>query len=229
MYKRIILFVLALSLVCASAFAADNLVVNQKKMISLDYYGTVDVEVYAELENTGDKPVEFSSGLVELLDKDGNVIGSSDYLNANPAVLAPGEKGNIVVSIYPESVTVPTDVVDFTLVVTGKSTTSETKLLKATGTYEPGVVDGYWTYNYLTAEITNETADTLYDPYCVYALKDADGNLLYVYYTAAYSIGVPAGGTVFMRASLPDMILEYLNANGITPATVDTIAYENPY
>lgn len=229
MFKRITLFVLALSLICAPAFAAGKLVVNQERMLALDYYGSVDAEVYAEVENTGDKPVEFSAGLVELFDADGNTIDSTDYLYCYPSVLAPGEKGYVYVSMYPDNVTAAADIADYTLTVTGKSSTGETNLMKTTGIYEPGVVDGYWTYNYLTAEITNETAETTYDLYCVYALKDADGGLLYVYYTTAYSIGVPAGGTMYMRTSLPDSVLEYFDANGITPATVDAIAYENPY
>ncbi len=229
MLKRIIVIALALSLACAPAFAAGKLTVNQERMIALDSYGSVDVEVYAEVENTGDKPVEFSAGLVELFDADGNTIDSTDYVYCYPAVLAPGEKGYIYVSMYPENAATAAEVADYVLTVTGKGSSGETKLLKAMGTYEPGVQDGYWTYNYMTAEITNETDAPTYDFYCVYALKDAEGQLLYTNYSSTYSIGIPAGGTVLMRVTLPDDTLAYFDANGLVPASADAIAYENPY
>ncbi len=229
MFKRIFILVLALSLACAPAFAAGKLTVNQERMIALDSYGTVDVDVYAEVENTGDKPVEFSAGLVELFDADGNTIDSTDYVYCYPSILAPGEKGYIYVSMYPDNASVAADIADYTLTVTGKGSTEASVVMKTVGTYDANVQDGYWTYNYLTAEITNETADTIYDLYCVYALKDADGALLYVYYTTAYAIGVPADGTIFMRTTLPDSVLAYFDANGLVPATADAIAYESPY
>ena len=229
MFKRILLIALALTFACAPALAAGKLTVNQERMIALDSYGTVDVDVYAEVENTGDKPVEFSAGLVELFDADGNTIDSTDYVYCYPAVLAPGEKGYIYVSMYPDNATVATDIADYALTVTGKGSSGTTTRMNAAGTYDANVQDGYWTYNYLTAAITNETADTVYDLYCVYALKDAEGTLLYVYYSTAYYIGVPAGGTMYMRTALPDTMLAYLDANGLTPATVDAIAYESPY
>jgi hypothetical protein len=229
MLKRILLIALVLSLACAPAFAAGKLTVNQERMIAFDSYGSVEADVYAEVENTGDKPVEFSAGLVELFDADGNTLDSTDYVYCYPSVLAPGEKGFVYVSMYPENATAAADIADYALTVTGKGSSGATNLMKTSGIYEAGVSDGYWTYNYLTAEVTNETADTVYDLYCVYALKDADGGLLYVYYTSAYSIGIPAGGTLFMRATLPNSVLAFLDANGLTPATVDAIAYESSY
>lgn len=229
MFKRIILIALALSLACAPAFAAGKLTVNQERMIALDSYGYVDAEVFAEVENTGDKPVEFSAGLVELFDAEGNTIDSTDYVYCYPAILAPGEKGYIYVSMYPENATAAAEIADYALTVTGKGSSGVTNLMKTVGTYDANVQDGYWTYNYLTAEIANETEGIVYDIYCVYALKDAEGTLLYVYYTTTYNVGVPAGGTLFMRTSLPDSMIAYFDANGLIPATVDAIAYESPY
>lgn len=229
MFKRVIFIVLALSLACGPAFAADSLVVNQDRMIALDSYGYVSAEVYAEVQNTGDVPVEFSAGLVELFDAEGTTIISTDYVYCYPSILAPGEKGYIYVSLYPDNVTSADEITDYALTVLGKDSSGETKRLAAVGTYDADVQDGYWTYTYLTAEITNETAEPIYDLYCVYALKDADGALLYVYYTSAYAIGVPAGGAVYMRATVPDGMLSYYSANEITPTTVEVVAYESPY
>lgn len=229
MIKRIILIVLALLLASAPALGAGKLTVNQERMSISDAYGTVIVDIYAEVENTGDQTAAFSAGLVELFGADGSFIDSTDYVYSYPSILAPGERGYLYVSIYPENVESVSDIADYALTVTGKGSNAASGLLKAAGRYEPNVQEAYWTTNYMVAEVTNDTADTAYDIYCVFALKDADGKLLYCYYTTAYSIGIPAGSTIIMRTSVPDSTLEALAADGLVPAAVEAVAYLDPY
>jgi hypothetical protein len=227
MLRKMLLIVVVLSFACTSAFAAGKLTVTQEHMIAYDYYGSAKAQIFAEVQNTGDKTVQFSAGIAEILDADGNAIEGTDYVYCYPLNLAPGEKGYVFVTLYPENVTAA-QIVDHTLNVTSRSSTDGTSLLPGTATYEV-VQDGYWTYHYMTAQITNDTKDTVFEPYCVYALKDADGQLLYADYNSAYSVGIPGGGTIFMRYSIPDDVLAYYDVLGVVPVTVEVIAFQNPY
>lgn len=227
MFRKISILALALFLAVAPALAAGKLTVNQEVMNAYDSYGSVQADVFAEVENTGDSPVEFSAGLLELLDAQGNTIDSTDYVYCYPSVLAPGEKGYVIVNMYPENAAAPTDIAQYKLNLTGKDTDTTIPRLTSTGVYENDVSDGYWTYDYLTAEITNDSQAIAYDYYVVYAVKDAEGNLIYATYYPTYSIGIPVGGSAYVRTFMPDGALAYQDANGKVAATVETIAYES--
>ncbi|MBN1777017.1 MAG: hypothetical protein JW811_02750 [Clostridiales bacterium] len=225
MCKRILMIAIALCLLCGSALAADDPTIIQTGKAVFEYYGTMSVGVYAELENTGEHTITFDEGRAGIFDKDGNSIVSSDRVYCYPTVLAPGAKGYAYSILRPDN---PEDVAEYRITVTGKATDKEAVLFRTVGAYET-VEGGSWTYRYLAAEITNETADKTYDIYCVYALKDAAGQLLYVDMLNAYMLGIPGNGSVFVRTIVPDSLIAYFEANGLAPATVDAIAFKNPY
>ncbi|MBN1777906.1 MAG: hypothetical protein JW811_07260 [Clostridiales bacterium] len=224
MIKKVLLIVLALSLISASALAAGKLTVIQEHMIASDSYGSVEVKVFAEVENTGDRPVEYSAGTVEIFDADGNTVAATNRVYCYPYVLAPGEKGYAFNTLYPENISAA-EIADYSLNVMGISSTKEAKLLPVTATFEI-VQEGNWKYYYMVAEITNETSDIVYYPYCVFALKDADGQLLYVDYTSYSAIGIPPGNTIIIRYSVPDNIITYYADHGLVPSTADAIAFQ---
>ena len=94
--KKIVALLLAacLTLGCASALAAGKLTVNQETYTAVAGYSFVGY-VFAEVENTGDKNIEFGNGLLEILTADGDPMDSTDIYNMYPSILAPGEKGYV--------------------------------------------------------------------------------------------------------------------------------------
>ncbi|NLF29022.1 MAG: hypothetical protein GX592_14090 [Clostridiales bacterium] len=186
------------------------------------YYGYV----FAELTNAGDKPVEFSSGLVELFDADGNSIASSDVYYCYPPVMQPGE--NSYIFTYGYVATREEDFIDdYMLSVTGKGTISrDIARLNSTARYEQ-ISDGYSTYGYLIAVIENNTENVLYDCTVVYAMKDADGKPLYAASTSwsGYNTGVMPGSFIEMRTQIGSDMRDYMDGNNIVPASMESIAY----
>ncbi len=70
----IVLFLLLFAAVSGTALAAGKLTVKSETFVVLPYSDYHAGYVYAELENTGDKPVEYTGGLLELFDEEGNSI-----------------------------------------------------------------------------------------------------------------------------------------------------------
>jgi hypothetical protein len=229
MIRKITLFMLTLTIVCAPALAAGDLTVNMDNMLAYDSYGYATVEVYAEIENTGDRDIEFSSGVVELFDADGNTVASTDYLYSYPPVLAPGDKGYASAVLYMEEGIAAADIADYSITVLGKNATTQVIRYESEGTYLADVEEQYWTYDYVVAEIKNETDDPAYNFYCAYVIKDEAGDVLHFTYTSAYDVGIPAGGSILMRLTVPDYVIERFAEQGVSPATVETFAYQINY
>lgn len=213
------------------AFAMGKLVSAQEKMIVVPYYDNYYYGyVFAELTNSGDKPVEFSSGLMELFDPDGNSISSADLYYCYPPVLQPGETAYVYGNSYLEAAS-PDTISDFMLSVTGQGTISQTVTrFEATARME-SVEETYDTYDYIVAEIKNTLGEPLTDFEIVFAMKDEAGGLLYVIssYWSGYNVGVMPGSSVEMRYQLGTDISTYMKDNGIVPATVEAIVYNIQY
>ena len=182
---------------------------------------------FAKVENTGDKPVEFSAGLLELYDANGDSLTSTDYLYCYPDCLAPNETGYVFSYDQVEQANSYSDVDDYMLTVTGKSTSSSVTRYPANGIYQPDVqVSKYLTYNYVTAEITNNTDNTLYNVNVVIELLDDNENILYLCHNDFYnSTGINPGSTITYRDSISDSWYEAWEREGVTPTHVDVIAY----
>ena len=227
--KRIFAFVMVLVLVAfaAPSLAAGKLVPSRENLHVIPYYTTsVYCNFYAELKNEGDKPVEFSSGLLELFDPDGNSIVSSGITYCYPKVLQPGEVGYLYSNSYVETAD-KNFIDDHMLSVTGQGKITQTIVrLDASAVLET-VSDGYYTYNYLTALIKNNTEEIVKSFEIVYALKDAEGNLLYVVnsYWSGYNFGIMPGSSVQMQVQMDSTVLNYLTENIIVPAVTECIVY----
>ena len=71
--KKVMAMVLTLAMVLcsASALAAGKLTVNQETYFVTEGYSLKSF-IFAEVENTGDKNIEFDNGLLEMLTEDGD-------------------------------------------------------------------------------------------------------------------------------------------------------------
>ena len=90
----IILCVLCLALT-APAFAAGKLELVTETLNVIPEGERMLCKMYYQFTNTGDKPVEFDSALLDLFDPDGNSIVTvkTDIYRNWPSVLQPGESG----------------------------------------------------------------------------------------------------------------------------------------
>ena len=80
--------------------------------------------------------------------------------------------------------------------------------------------------HFVTAEITNDTQETVFGMEVVAALMDEEGNLLYVEHADFYdSTGINAGSTVTYRFALSDNWPEIWDKAGVAPAKVEVLAY----
>ncbi len=227
--KKIVALLLAacLTLGCASALAAGKLTVNQETYTAVAGYSFVGY-VFAEVENTGDKNIEFGNGLLEILTADGDPMDSTDIYSMYPSILAPGEKGYVSTLQYVDTAESIEDISDYTLTITGKSTQEEAVArLDSTAAYGVGVNSWGDEEQMVVVTITNNTQETVYDCQVAFALYDAEGKLLLVDADNTYNVGIPAGQSVEVQFTVDEDLAAVWAEQGVTPATAESVAYQD--
>ena len=224
--SRVTALAIVLILLTCPAMAAGKMTVQQENFHVTDSYSVYGYG-FAKVENTGDKPVEFSAGLLEIYDGDGDTLTSTDYMYCFPSTLQPGEYGYISVYDDIDAVDTYSQVDDYMMTVTGKSGDDGIIRFPVVGDYQEDVqVSKYTTYDYVIAEITNNTDSTVFNLEVVIALLDDEDNILYVTHNNFYnSTGINAGSTITYRESLSSAFYEAWQREGVTPTHVDVIAY----
>lgn len=219
-----ILLVAVLLSACIPALAAGKLAVETETFWVVDNYSVYSY-AYARVKNVGDKPIKVNAGVLEVYDGEGNPITSSDYLNAYANYLEAGEY--TYCRIYSEVEKGKAALVDdYALTITGKSDRSYKNIrLPVTCEYVPNVKNGYSTYNYLYATVENNQTEPIYNIAVVAALLDADGKVLYIDDSSAYSMAIMPGSSVRFRMDVPSSFTEYFKAHDVTPASADAIAF----
>ena len=229
--KKIALFALTMVMVLTAvcpAFAAGKLEVTQEKFYSLEPYDdSFYTYIFAEVTNTGDKAVEYNNALWEIYDANGDALDSSDWLSCYPDVLEPGEVGYVSAYMSLDDVESADDAADYLLTVSGKSAKENPNIiLPATGAYTYTKGD-YRDTHMLTATVTNNTEEVVYDFRVVYAVKDAEGNLLYVENVQPSYVGILPGTSIEVSRDLSyDSVVEELLEQGILNFDkVEVVAY----
>lgn len=220
-----LLLVLALCLGCTSAFAAGKLNVVQENTCFINEYSPY-FYAYAKVENSGDKPIKVNAGVLEVYDAEGDPISSTDCITAGARYLQPGEYTYVRMNTY-DGLGDDAVPADYAMTLTGKTEKDyENVRFQVEGKLEMNVqVDKWSTYNYMYATVTNNTEETLYNVQVMMALLDAEGNVLHVCEDSLYDVGIPAGGSVVFRRNISSDFMNYFEANSITPASVDAIAF----
>lgn len=226
--KKLVALVLALclALTCATALAAGKLTVAQETYTPAELYTDAYAGfIFAEVTNSGDKNVSFAGGIFEILNADGEALESSDMYSCYPSVLAPGETGYVFRYDTVDAAKSVEDIPDYTLTVSGKSSTDEAPVrLTASATVEE--VERWSSMVYqVKVTVTNETDATAYDTTVTYGLYDAEGKLLYCDSTDLYRLGIPAGQTVEVVLEVSDSLKAVWDKAGVKPATVQAIAF----
>lgn len=223
---RTFVLVMAICMTACPTLAAGKLVVGQENFHVTDSFNLYGY-AYARVENTGDRPVEFSAGLLEIYNADGDTLTSSDYLHCYPSCLEPGEIGYVYAYDTIDTAESVSEVDDYLLTVTGKSSDSKVTRYPAVASYQKDVqITKYSTYDYVVAEITNDSEETVYSMEVVIALLDDNDNLLYMAYNNFYnSTGINAGSTITYRDSISDTWYDTWAREGLTPTHAEVIAY----
>ena len=223
--------VLALALcMSTAALAAGKLEVNCDTAYALPSGDNVYGYLYAQVENTGDKSIEYSDGLFELYNEDGDVLASNSYLTCCPRVLQAGETGFIYATyLKAEGTSNPADVADYSVSVTGKGKGSYVVRRFPSTVRVETVSDKYSTEINMYVTITNDTNETVYDVDLAAAIKDSEGKVVYVGSDSLYNVGIPAGGSVEVELGVSSSIVAYFLECGFTAEIVECVAYTEEY
>lgn len=225
--KKALVLVLVLGLLLAAlpAGADGKLSVEQENFHVIELYGVYGF-VYAKVANVGDQAIKVSNALMEVMDKNGNVIASTDYFNEHARYLEPGEYTylNLSESIVDRPAA---DVDGCTLTVTGESDAGYKNLrLPVVCEYKENVQVDWNTRNFMYATVTNNTEDIIYDLGVVLALLDAQGNILYM--DSSYmgsDKGLSPGSTIIVKKQVENYFVQFFESKGLVPAYLDAIAY----
>jgi len=225
MKKLFALVIATLFALSAPALAAGNATIMQEVFYVRPYSTYYAGDVFAELKNTGDKPVKFNGGMIELFDEGGNSIESNNIYSCYPPILGPGEMGYIFKTTTVKEAKEKSYIDDYSLTVTSKGENKkEIKYLSSDGDYRL-VEKSYKDELVIAASIQNDTDAVLFNVTTVIALYDSNDKLIYADYISPSNIGVPPGQSLFLHKRVESKILDLWVENGITPVRIATIAY----
>jgi len=218
-----LLLVAIMLLACGVSLAAGKLSVDSENFFVLGGWMN-NGYCFAKVTNIGDKPIKVNAAVFEIYDEAGEALTSSDYLSAYPPILQPGEYCYAAIHADLKEEQIPM-VSDYMLTVTGKSDNDRTIVrLPVECNYEPSLKSGWWTYNYLSAKVSNNTDQTIYNAKVVLTLLDKDGKVLYVENKTCYE-GITPGSSIIFRDDVSSTYLDYYTEKGIEIAGWDAIAY----
>lgn len=222
------------------AFSAGKVsVTHQSLYVKSSAYVTVPVEkkaegiinesdifdaayLFAEITNTGDKPVAFDEARLELTNEAGEVIGKEDYLWFYPRLLAPGESGYVYEYITADDPSATNSINHYKLTVTGKAENGAPTLrIAAEGVYSQED-------RIITANLTNDSADTVWEPRIVYAVFDQNDKLIFSASDPLHYVGLGVGDKVQTRHSVDSDVVDAWAIDGSVPTRVVVIAYIDP-
>lgn len=209
-----------------SALAAGRATVTNETIFVRPFLGYYAAEVYAEVTNTGDKPIVFNGGLIELYNPDGDGIESTNVYSCYPSILAPGESGYLYETITVKDAEEKNYIDDYMLTITGKAENEkETIRLVSEGSHGEYQRSKYSTAYGLFAMVTNDTDELVRGIRVVFALYDANDTLLYATSVEPYYVGLPQGQTIEVRTDVDSRIVEAWAEEGLSPSRIVTIAF----
>ncbi|MCF0230618.1 MAG: hypothetical protein HUJ76_13115, partial [Parasporobacterium sp.] len=203
--KKLIALMLAAVFCLSIAFtasAAQEVTVTDKNFVIVEKdYGNYGY-LYARIENTGDEPLYLENGKMTLTDVNGGIAATSDYVNAYPNYLEPGQVAYAY--CYCSLDVSAADCADlmFSIKPTDKvyAPTRHFEADAAEVYYDPE--ETWYPYNAI-CELTNPTEDVIFDSGVVYAFYDENDNFLFTEVTWMYNVGRIPGSPLLYQV-FPD-------------------------
>ena len=177
----------------------------------------------ARIRNDNDFPLYVTGGTMKLSDADGNLLSESKYLyTCGSKYLEPGEIS--FVSLQADLEEDPGDVAYEVGIETKQKAyyNTDTALKVENPVLQKG--DGY-EGDTLRATIINDTDQPLPGLSVIFALMDADGNLLQVTTEGLYRHELGPNSVITMVSSIDSKVSDFCEANGIEPAIVEAYAW----
>lgn len=183
--------------------------------------------LYLKIVNETDKRLRLDSGHLDILDPDGNVLVSSTSMTRSADTLNPGESSFVCFTQRVEAAETPEAVGDYQVALSCREVTNlETLWLPSESVFEPNVQEGSWDRHYMTTQVTNNTARTVFGISIGRMLLDAEGNMLYYDYDSMYSYkGLTPGSSIVLHNQVSSTFKAYFEEKGYVPTTVEAIAY----
>ena len=179
---------------------------------------------FARVENTGDAGGYIGSGTLDILNENDEVIVTKNYVGSNPSSiwLEPGEYAYVDLYLWEKSFLENT-VTDYNYTVPVNNWGSEYKMIPCEGDFYFNPDDKYDNAVFVT--FTNTGDELLHDFENVVALYDEDGNLIFCDSNMNYDVSIHPGSTITVKVDISSSLVEYLGANGLTPASVEVLTY----
>ena len=208
------------------SLAAGKATITQENFYVVNSWGVYGY-AFARIENTGNKPIAYNAGLLEVYDKNGDAVGATTYLKCYGSYLQPGEYVYLSAAASLDTIKSSSEVDDYSLTVSGQSNNSMyIRKFSCDTEYKPNEKSGYWNYNHIYATFTNDTDDVVYGVAVVMALLDKDDNILDIEtVNISDSVGIWPGCKLTVVANVSDLMIEAYKGCGFTADHVDAYAY----
>ncbi len=203
------------------------------------YDGLLGKSAYyiAMLENKSDGLATINTGTLQLLDAAGNELGNQNMFGSVPLYMQPGEVSYITQDYFNLPAEAYDQIDSWKLTVEGVAIDApgqEPVPLDITVEMSEGVEYSFMSGDQqikqlkFVATVTNNGTETAFDPMALLILRDPNGKVIASANLMGASVGIPAGGTVYLTGSLSTGLPGALESNGQTAATVEGIAYHLP-
>ena len=223
--KKFAVFSLVLilaALLCLSAFADAELTITEETLFIYD--NDDDGYFFAKVENTGDAPTYYRTGVLEILDDDGNAFITKNYVSSSPygVYLEPGESAYVRDSIWDKAL-LDTHVSGYNFTVTPDTWGTKYRHIPCDAEFYYSTDSTYDNDMFVT--FSNDSDDLLHDIAIVAALYDENDTLLYVYSTSYGNIAIHPGGTITIMLDINGTLCKHLNAYEYTPVRIEGFVY----
>ena len=215
---------LLIVLLCMPVYAlASDLEITQEAFYVTPYSDYYAGELFCEVTNTTERTIKITDGVYEFYDADGVSVASGSIYSFYPQVLGPGEKGWFSVSSGVKEAETADYIQSYSVSVVGKSANEEQfKYELSDVRFE--LVSGYRDRIYMYATLTNNNDEPEDGFYVIFALYDADGNLIYCDGAASSGIALHPGSVGDMSTSMDNDIFAALKERGVEPAAIEAVA-----
>ena len=226
MKRHIALIVALLTLLCGilPAYAAGSLEIKEETWYKVSHSDDYRVYYYAVVNNGTNKPLSIKDLLFAINNASGETVDSTAKFKLYPEVLAAGEDGWLVISKDVKDLKSKSEIDHYTLTITTKVNDDKAaNALSATAEYLKKDEDD--NEDVLRASVTNSLSENACSVNIAMAARDASGKLLYIVGDATKDVGLASGSSLLYRSLMRSDILDELEDDGITVASVDAIAY----
>ena len=211
-----------------TAMAEENALMVEEDFYVAESY-TYFGYYYSKVENTGDEPIRIADGILEIYNENDDVLATASYPDTYAKYLQPGEYTYVKAFTTVKDIESTEEIDHYSFSITEKSSSSYASYrLPVECFYEPTAETDSSEKDYMSAVITNNTAEPLFNVGVVLALLDEEGHILYIASYDFYStVAIMPGNSVMVRLSVDTLLKDSFTAKGYTGATVDAIAYVN--